>query len=196
MRVHLPALIAAARAGKVVGFPTDTVPGLGVRPDCGAKLYALKGRAPDKPLILLGASALQLWPYVAAEALAAGQELARRYWPGQLTLVLPASELAPAAVHPRDPTSIGLRVPAAEIAREILQHSGPLATSSANRSGQPALLSLAAVAREFPELPVLAIATEPVGSARPSTVAKWTETGWEILREGAVVLEARDLGCP
>lgn len=201
MQVCFTTLIAAARAGEVVGFPTDTVPGLGVRPDRAATLYALKGRSPDKPLILLGADAEQLWPYVAGSASdrAIWQQLAMRYWPGALTLVLPASDRVPAAMHPRDPSTIGLRVPNAAIAREILKQTGPLATSSANRSGQPALLSLAAIAAEFPAVSVLETleTVDPVpdesnsqqGSAIPSTVAKWTGVGWEVLRQGAVTID-------
>ena len=203
MQVDLATLIAAARAGEVVGFPTDTVPGLGVRPDRAAKLYALKGRTPDKPLILLGADAERLWPYVAGNDRdrATWQQLAARHWPGALTLVLPASNLVPAAVHPRDPSTIGLRVPNAAIAREILRQTGPLATSSANRSGRPTLLSLAAIAVEFPTVPVLdashpdlppellrdAIISSPDG-AIPSTVVKWTGTDWEVLRQGSVTI--------
>ncbi len=187
-QVDLPTLVAAACRGEVVGFPTDTVPGLGVRPDSGAKLYALKGRSLDKPLILLGADGNQLWPYVAPEAHRPGQELAERYWPGQLTLVLPASERVPVAVHPHDRSSIGLRVPDSTIAREILRQTGPLATSSANRSGQPALQSLEAVARAFPDVPVLAMAIPATRSALPSTVVRWTGTAWETLRQGSVTL--------
>lgn len=193
MQVDLATLITAARSGKVVGFPTDTVPGLGVRPDCGAKLYALKGRTPDKPLILLGAEAEQLWSYAAGSdrERRIWQQLAARHWPGALTLVLPASGRVPAAVHPLDPSSIGLRVPNDTIAREILQQTGPLATSSANRSGEPTLLSLEAIAAEFPTVPILdpKLVPErvpPAGSAVPSTVVKWTGTGWEVLRQGRV----------
>jgi len=201
VQVCFTTLIAAARAGEVVSFPTDTVPGLGVRPDRAATLYTLKGRSPDKPLILLGADAKQLWPYVAESASdrAIWQQLAMRYWPGALTLVLPASDRVPAAMHPRDPSTIGLRVPNAAIAREILKQTGPLATSSANRSGQPALLSLAAIAAEFPAVSVLETleTADPVpdesnsqqGSAIPSTVAKWTGMGWEVLRQGAVTID-------
>ncbi|MEO0946824.1 MAG: L-threonylcarbamoyladenylate synthase [Cyanobacteria bacterium J06641_5] len=203
MQICLATLIAAARAGEVVGFPTDTVPGLGVRPDRAAELYALKGRTPAKPLILLGADAEQLWPYVTGSASdrALWQQLATRHWPGALTLVLPASEQVPAAVHPRDTSTIGLRVPNSAIARDILRQAGPLATSSANRSGQPTLLSLAAIAAEFPTVPVLAAPVQDETKSQqdsaesstvpstPSTVVKWTGASWEVLRQGAVTID-------
>lgn len=194
----LPELIAQAKAGQqIVVLPTDTVPGLAVRPDRGELIFAAKQRSETKPLILLGASAEDLWPFVggSAEEQALWRSVAERYWPGALTLVLPASDRVPPAINPTDPTTVGLRVPQRAIARHILAQTGPLATTSANLSGQPALQTLEEIAAQFPQV-LLPQASEiaaiegdrPSTSGTPSTVVKWTGTDWEVLRQGAIAL--------
>jgi len=198
--VSMETLVAGLRSGDYLGsFPTDTVPALAVRPDRGALVFAAKGRPPEKPLILMGATAADLWPFVVGEEAAweQWQSMAEGYWPGALTLVLPASDRVPAAVNGRDRTTVGLRVPDCAIARTILSQTGPLATTSANRSGQPPLQTLAAIAAEFPDiltlsLPELDRATtdqpEIPPSGQPSTVIKWTGNTWVVLRQGKVKL--------
>ncbi len=185
------ALIEGAIAGKVVSFPTDTVPALAVRPPQSDLIFTLKQRSPDKPLILMGATFEQISPYIqgTTEEINLWRQIAQKYWPGALTLVLPASERVPRQMNPRDPTTLGVRVPDCAIACDILRETGPLATTSANRSGEPPLESLAAIATAFP--PVLALETTkpPQASGLPSTVVKWTQRGWEVLRQGSVVLE-------
>lgn len=99
-------------------------------------------------------------------------------------------------MHPHDPTTIGLRVPDCQIARQILQRTGPLATTSANLSNQPPLTSLSAIARQFPT--VLTLRSEGLEpdqsiSEIPSTVIKWqADSGWEILRQGGVKLQFKE----
>lgn len=202
--VSLSELVAGARSGNyIVSFPTDTVPALAVRPDRAALIFEAKQRSQTKPLILMAADAADLWTYVqgteAEQAL--WQQLAERYWPGSLTLVLPASDRLPPALNPTDPTTIGIRVPDAPIARHILTQTQPLATTSANLSGQSPLITLEEINRQFPEvltlLPTelnkleqqLNLGSSKPSSSVPSTVAKWTGKGWEILRQGEVRLE-------
>ncbi|MBD2181901.1 L-threonylcarbamoyladenylate synthase [Aerosakkonema funiforme] len=193
-QVSLDILIDKARSGYLVSFPTDTVPALAVRPDRSDLIFEAKRRGQDKPLILMGASSDDLWPFCrgSAQELQLWQKIADRYWPGALTLVLPASGKVPPAVNPADPSTIGLRVPNSAIARQILAQTGPLATTSANLSGQPALQTMSEIEAQFPEVLTLA-ATEleltNAGGGVPSTVAKWTGNSWEILRQGAVKLE-------
>lgn len=189
--VEFDPLVAGVIAGQVVSFPTDTVPALAVRPDRSQLIFTLKGRSLDKPLILMGASPGALWPYTSGsqQELEIWQQVAQQHWPGQLTLVLPASQLLPTSVNPLDPTTIGIRIPDCATALEILARTGPLATTSANRSGEPPLTKMAAIADSFPE--VLALNQEESdteSSGVPSTVAKWTETGWKILRQGKIHL--------
>ena len=186
--VSVPDLIAGARAGKLVSFPTDTVPALAARPDRADLIFAAKQRSEDKPLILMAATAADLWPYVSGtpEMLAVWQKVAANCWPGALTLVLPASSAVPPVVNPQTPDTIGIRVPNHTIAREILAQTGPLATTSANHSGEPPLTVMAMIEGKFPEVLVYQGEIDSPASGLPSTVAKWIGNGWDILRQGAV----------
>lgn len=192
-KVEMAELIAGAKSGYVVSFPTDTVPALAVLPEKSELIFRLKQRQQDKPLILMGASSDSLWDFVSGslDEWKIWQQVAQKYWPGALTLVLPASDRVPVAMNPTDPTTIGLRVPNQAIALKILTQTGPLATTSANKSGEPALLNMAEIAANFPEVLTLFTDELAVNSAigLPSTVAKWTGKGWQILRQGAVKLE-------
>ena len=196
-------LVAVAQAGdRVISFPTDTVPALAVRPERAELIFQLKQRQLDKPLILMGASLNDLWPFVMGTGAerAAWQQVTEQFWPGALTLVLPASDRVPAAIHPNDLTTIGVRVPNHPVALKILAQTGPLATTSANLSGQPALETMPAIATQFPEVMMLAEAelvqlgfsptsdNKALASGVPSTVAKWTGSTWQVLRQGAIQL--------
>lgn len=192
--VSLNDLVGAVRLGSLVSFPTDTVPALAVRPDQADLIFAAKQRSQDKPLILMAADSADLWPFVRGnlQELEIWQQVADRYWPGALTLVLPSSDQVPRAVNPADPTTIGLRIPNHPLTLKILSQSGPLATTSANRSGEPPLQTMAEISAEFPD--VLTLSPSELKSTQltlgvPSTVAKWTGNSWEILRQGAVKLE-------
>jgi L-threonylcarbamoyladenylate synthase len=192
-QVSFADLIIGARAGLLVSFPTDTVPALASLPEKAELIFAAKQRSQDKPLILMGASAEDLWPYVQGQEdeYKIWQEITDKYWPGGLTLVLPASDLVPKVMNPIDPTTIGIRVPDSAIAQRILTQTGPLATTSANFSGQPPLQTMAEIDSQFPQALTLS-ATESQENASPggvpSTVAKWTGMNWQILRQGAVNL--------
>jgi L-threonylcarbamoyladenylate synthase len=188
--VSLSDLITGAQQGKVVSFPTDTVPALAVRPDKAQAIFQLKQREASKPLILMGAWPEQLWPYVegTTEEFQIWQEIANKYFPGQLTLVLPSSAQVPSQVNPETPDSIGIRVPDSAIALQIFQETGVLATTSANRSGQSPLMSPETINEAFPEVLVLAEKSTGDNSGLPSTVAKWTGSDWQILRQGNVQL--------
>ncbi|MBW4685281.1 MAG: L-threonylcarbamoyladenylate synthase [Komarekiella atlantica HA4396-MV6] len=193
MTQSLETLIAGARAGLLVSFPTDTVPALAAVPERAELIFAAKQRSQDKPLILMAASAEDLWPYVKGSETEykIWQEIVDKYWPGALTLVLAASERVPKVMNPIDPTTIGIRVPKSAIAQAILKQTGPLATTSANLSGQPPLKTMAEIEATFSQ--VLVATTECQdeipGIGVPSTVAKWTGIDWQILRQGAVKLD-------
>lgn len=186
----------------IASFPTDTVPALAARPDQGDRIYAAKERPADKPLILMGATLDDLLPYVTGtdDEIAVWQQMAATYWPGALTLVLPASDRLPPQMNPKNTGTLGIRVPDHALARHILAHTGPLATTSVNRSGQPALEEMADIAAEFPELLLLstgAIAALKAqlgefaltASGTPSTVICWQGDGWAVLRQGSVTVD-------
>lgn len=194
-------LLEMARALKVgpalVSFPTDTVPALATCPQHTHLIYVAKRRPIEKPLILMGASFDDLLPYVAGSAaeVDAWRTVAEEHWPGQLTLVLPAIANLPATLNPQNSNAelhtLGIRVPNHPIALELLAQTGPLATTSANVSGQPPLLNQLDIAHIFPTaLTLSAEAFEPDqdASGTPSTVAKWTGHDWEILRQGKIQL--------
>ncbi|HEY9667449.1 MAG TPA: L-threonylcarbamoyladenylate synthase, partial [Coleofasciculaceae cyanobacterium] len=153
-QVSMSALVAGVQSGQLVSFPTDTVPALAVRPDRAELVFAAKQRSQKKPLILMGAFPASLWSFVQGSAaeLEIWQQVAQQYWPGALTLVLPASAKVPAAMNPTDPTTIGVRVPNSRVAIALLSQTGPLATTSANRSGEPPLQTLKEIEAQFPEV--------------------------------------------
>ena len=194
VKVSQQELIAGAIAGKVVSFPTDTVPALAVKPELGSAIYQLKQRPQDKPLILLGAAIADLLPYVAYNTsdLAAWQELINLHLPGALTLVLPASDQVPPGINTTEAQTVGIRVPNSNFALAILRETGVMATSSANLSGQETLVTMNAINRTFPEVLVLTDhnlpGDRPVGSGLPSTVVGWQNQSWQILRQGSVII--------
>jgi L-threonylcarbamoyladenylate synthase len=125
------------RQGQLVAFPTETVYGLGadaLNAEAVAGIYEAKGRPAHNPLIVhvcevAEAQAIAHWNPQAAL-------LAARYWPGPLTLVLPAREMVPALVRAGGPT-VAVRMPAHPLALALLRLTGrPLAAPSANRSGR------------------------------------------------------------
>jgi len=187
-------LIIAAKAGRVVSFPTDTVPALAVKPEQSQLIFTVKQRSATKPLILMGATFRDLLPYIqgSPEEIKLWQKIAKKYFPGALTLVLPASNAVPKGMNPTNPKTIGIRVPDCKITQEILAQTAPLATTSANLSGQPPLETMTAIESAFGQ--VLTLNWEKsdlvVGSGLPSTVAKWTGQDWQILRQGTVVLSS------
>ncbi len=187
-------LIAGAIAGKVVSFPTDTVPALAVKPEFAQLLFQIKNRPPTKPLILMGAAISDLVPYISgtAEEMQLWQDLAEQYFPGALTLVLPASDAVPPVMNPTNSQTIGIRIPDNPIALSILKATGVLATTSANISGQVPFLTMAEIAQAFPQVLVYSSKDlepqRPMGSGLPSTVIQWTGTDWQILRQGALRL--------
>ena len=190
MNLSLEILIKAAKAGKMISFPTDTVPALATIPRQAELIYAAKQRSFDKPLILMAAKAEDLWDYVQGgnREYQIWQKIVNQNWPGALTLVLPASDKVPRVMNPQEPTTIGIRVPNHPIAQTILAQTGPMATTSANLSGQPALETKAEIKAQFPEVLTLE-STEYQGLGIPSTVAKWTGNNWQILRQGSIKLD-------
>lgn len=194
-QVSIAALVAAARSGRLVSFPTDTVPALAASPTATRAIYEAKHRPANKPLILMAATPEELWPFVQgnAEEQQRWKQLAARSWPGAVTLVLPASDRLPPGLGSQAKT-IGLRVPQWPLAQIILQQTGPLATTSVNQSNHPPLLTVAEIQSQFPEvllsqdwpLPSLPKGQTPI----PSTVMQWTESAeWIVLRQGAARVE-------
>lgn len=191
-RVLGPGLLAERLcSGEAALFPTDTLPALAALPHNAPRLWHLKQRPMDKPLILMGADLAQLQPFLGLPWRAEWIAMAESGWPGALTLVLPAQGTTLAALNPGG-SSLGLRVPASSMARELLALSGPLATTSANLSGQVAAASAAEAAGIFPEVPLLGPLPWPKGEGLASTVLAWQQLQgdggrWQLLRRGALL---------
>jgi L-threonylcarbamoyladenylate synthase len=163
---------AAIRAGGVVAFPTDTVYGLAVLPGGQAKIHEIKGRPADLPLILMVADVSQAGDYVAVDPRA--RWYMERWWPGPLTLVLPAVD-----------GTLGVRIPDHPLALELLSATGPLLTTSANRHGEPPAMT----AEEASRLPGLAGVLDGgrAPGGEPSTViALLPGQEMTVIREGAI----------
>jgi L-threonylcarbamoyladenylate synthase len=185
----LPAaqLANSLKAGSAAIFPTDTLPALAATPGHAAQLWELKGRPQHKPVILMGADPEALFALLGTPVQTAWQQLAKAHWPGGLTLVLPAAGPIAQQLNPGG-SSLGLRVPACPMALDLLRLSGPLATTSANRSGEPPCLSMAEAAARFGQVPLLGPAPWPTPSGQASTVLRWCAPGhWQLLRQGAVM---------
>jgi L-threonylcarbamoyladenylate synthase len=196
---NLTRAAAILKDGGVVAFPTETVYGLGAdasRADAVAKIFALKGRPADHPLIVHIAEAEQL-PQWAADLPPSACTLAETFWPGPLTLILRRAPHVPDAVTGGLET-VGLRVPAHTLARELLRaFGGGIAAPSANRFGRVSPTTAQHVRDEFgAELPMIldggrcAVGVE-------STIVDLSSRAPAILRPGGVTraqLEAA-LGC-
>ncbi|HUY60369.1 MAG TPA: Sua5/YciO/YrdC/YwlC family protein [Candidatus Dormibacteraeota bacterium] len=196
----IAAAASALRQGAVIAFPTDTVYGLAVAVGTAtpaARLAAVKGRPLDQPAVLMTAGPAALQGYVRWTA--TGRTLARRHWPGPLTLILPAGPLAAGL---GGAGSIGVRVPAAAVARRLLAAAGPCATTSANRHGDPPAPDAEAALAALPEIAGALDDRRPSGPgrgrarvpepSRPSSILDCTRDPPVLIRVGA--LSAHELG--
>ena len=132
----IPLALETLRRGGLAAFPTDTVYGVGVLAFDGAaidRLFGAKGHDASKAIAVLLGSADDL-TQVASEMGETARRLAQRFWPGPLTLVVPRQPYLPANLSPL-PT-IGVRMPDHPLALALLRQAGPLAVTSANRSGE------------------------------------------------------------
>ena len=185
------------RAGGVVAFPTDTFYGLAVDPRSDAavtKLFDVKGRASGVPVALIACDARQAEG--AGEFGDRERRLAARFWPGPLTIVVPAapglSRLLSAA------GTVGVRVPAHGVARSLAAAAGACITAtSANRSGDPPAVLPDDVAAALGDRIDLLIDGGPAPGGPPSTVVEIVAGRPTLHRAGAVawdrVLESLDV---
>ena len=186
------AIIAAAaaviKAGGVVIYPTETfyaIGGLPQRVKSIERIAKIKGRSLDKPFPLIAASeedvrkAVSFWP-------AAAEQLARRFWPGPLTLLLPASPTLPQALH-LGSGRIAVRISPHPVAASLVSASGGLLiATSANISGQPAVSDPNQIDPDLlPAVDGLLRGGSPAGH-KPSTIVELSASGVRLVRSGAV----------
>lgn len=182
--------VEALAAGDVIVMPTDTVYGLAARPELpGAvnAIFAIKRRASDQPLPVLGADVASLERVVSFDDRAAA--LAAEFWPGPLTLVLPRASGFPYDLGGDATDTVAVRVPAFDKTIELLAATGPLAVTSANRSGAPPAITVEEARAALGDEVGVFVDGGRVGGA-PSTVLDLVR-GPQVLREGA--LSAQEL---
>jgi L-threonylcarbamoyladenylate synthase len=185
---------ALLRAGRLVAFPTETVYGLGANATSAAavaQIYAAKERPWSDPLIVHLADVADLDTVAAAAAIPAlAWQLAERFWPGPLTLVLPRGAAIPPVVTAGGAT-VGVRVPSHPIARALLREVGvPLAAPSANRFMHTSPTSAAHVLADLAGRIACILDGGPCAVGVESTVLDLTTSPPRLLRPGGISLEA------
>ena len=174
--------------GLPIIFPTDTLPAIGCLPKFSNIIYDFKKRDRDKPLILMGSDHEQLIDYVHDSAKEDYENIASKYWPGALTIVIPASEKQTSILTSNDLT-IGLRIPNSNMAQSLIRETGPLLTSSANISGFKGSITVEGIALDFPTIKILGPIPWGKRSGKASTIIFWKKSGdWRLIREGEVLV--------
>ena len=186
--VDCKSALKTLKSGLPIIFPTDTLPAIGCMPKFSNVIYKFKKRDRDKPLILMGSEHKQLIDYVNESAKEDYENIASKYWPGALTIVMPASENKTVNLTSNDLT-IGLRIPNSIIAQSLLRETGPLLTSSANISGFKGSSTAEGIALEFPSIKILGPIPWGKSSGKASTIIFWKNSGnWKLIREGEVIV--------
>jgi len=171
--------------GEVVGFPTETVYGLGAdakNPDAIQKIFELKGRPSDNPLIVHIGTKDDLYMFT-KDVSEHAKLLISACWPGPLTLIFKKKDDVLDAITARLDT-VAIRMPDHPLALEFLTQTGPLAAPSANKSGRPSPTKVKHVHADFGnDFPVIDGGSTPIGLE--STVLDVTRSPFRILRPGA-----------
>lgn len=178
MADSLAAAVRAVRQGRPVLYLTDTLWGLGVRPDDPTgveRLYELKERPRGMPVSVAFSSHEEVEPFV--ELSAHARATIRRYLPGPYTFLLRASprarrEWTPAVLG--ESHTVGVRLPDHPVARGLLARTGPLTTTSANRHGEPPCTSANQARRIFGSRVGAYLSGGPAPTGRPSSIVALT----------------------
>lgn len=182
------AALQVLRRGAVVVFPTETFYGLGadaLNPDAVERVVAIKGRDPDSPIAVIIAGA-EMLPDIVAEIPPAAEKLIRRFWPGPLTLVLPAKPGLPDALLNRG-GKIGVRISSHRLATRLTRELGrPLTATSANPSGKKPARSIQEARAYFGDRVEIFLDGGNLTGKGGSTVAEVIENRLRVIREGEI----------
>ncbi len=180
--------IAVIRSGGIVVFPATSLYGLAAdaeNPSAVARVRAMKKRPPEKPILLLvknRAAARALTRKISPEA----RCLMEAFWPGGVTLILEAGSACPDYLTAASGT-IGLRVPAHRVARQLVESiNSPLTGTSANISGQPPVYRVTQLSPDFDPPPDLVLDAGTLQGGRGSTVVDVSSSQPVIIREGTI----------
>ena len=186
--INCKSALKILKSGLPIIFPTDTLPAIGCLPKFSNIIYAFKKRDKNKPLILMGSEHEHLIDYVHESAKEDYENIASKYWPGALTIVIPASEKQTANLTSNDLT-LGLRIPNSYMAQSLLKETGPLLTSSANISGFKGSITAEGISLDFPSVKILGPIPWEKSSGKASTIIFWKNSGdWRLIREGEVLV--------
>ena len=180
-------ILSFLRAGGVIGFPTDTAYALGADPfNEGAvrRIFEIKRRPETKPILLIASTVAMAGSvaYLSRTALA----LAERFWPGPLTMIVPARDSVPPVVTAGS-GNVGLRLPAADFARRLIDAFGkPITATSANLSGMPSTVTAAEVREQLGDSIDMLVDGGELPERGGSTLLDMTVTPARILREGPI----------
>ena len=176
------------KKGELVALPTETVYGLGANgldPDAVAKIFAAKGRPQDNPLILHIADASDMEKYC-RDIPEAAYALAEKFWPGPLTMVLPAKDVVPKCTTAGLPT-VAVRCPDNAVTREIIRLSGvPIAAPSANISGKPSTTTAEHVLHDHEGKIPMIVDGGPCRVGVESTIIDLSDERPRLLRPGGI----------
>ena len=177
------------KRGLPIIFQTDTLPAIGCLPEFSKIIYEFKKRDRNKPLILMGSDHKQLIDYVHESAKEDYENIASKYWPVALTIVIPCSKKDSAMLTSEDFT-IGLRIPNSFTAQSLMKDTGPLLTSSANISGSKGSITANRIALDFPTVDIVGPVPWGKCSGKASTIIYWKKNReWRLIREGEVIIE-------
>ena len=168
--------------GGVVLMPTDTIYGLHAlanHTNAIQRIVDIKGRGEDKPFVVVGSSIEQL-EELGAMFSKSTREILEQLWPGPLTAIVPLRFSIAAS---RGAATIAVRVPALDSFRELLEQTGPLASTSANRSGEPPIVDPKVLSREMHDA-VDAIVDEGPRNGEASVIVDFTGAEPRFIREG------------
>jgi len=184
------AAVSALQSGALVVLPTDTVYGVAAdafSPTAVSALLAAKGRGRDMPVPVLVGSWRTLDGLV-DELGPLARQLVERFWPGPLTIVVRA---APSLAWDLGETrgTVAVRMPLQPVALAVLGQTGPLAVSSANRSGLPPAVTAADAEQQLGEAVRVYLDAGPAGDPVPSTIVDLTGDRARLLRAGALDVE-------
>lgn len=177
----------AIRRGEVIAIPTDTVYGLAgdpFRPGLAERIFAIKKRASDQPILLLVASQRDLEGIV-KEPPPLFYRLAARFWPGPLTMILQASDKVPRAIT-AGTGKVAVRWPQSAWVRALAREAGgSLTGTSANLSGRPPAVTAAELEKQFRRRVYYVVDGGRARRLRPSTIVDLTDRP-RIVREGVI----------
>lgn len=175
------------KAGELVAFPTETVYGLGAdafQPAAVEKIFIAKGRPQEKPLLVHISNikqAASLTTGISEDA----QRLMKCFWPGPLSIILPAKSKVPLVVR-GDGVGVGLRMPSHPVALALINAAGPLAAPSANLYGRPSPTSAKHVREDLDNIIAAVLDAGETGSGLESTLIDMCARPYKILRPGGI----------